>query len=140
MKFNLEYDHVKENVLTNVLPHLEHIETREILMNVLMLDLARDTNKPHTFTNTVLLGSGLYLWGLPLTGPFWTILTASALGVSVINLRNCRKENKGFFVLKSYLLQYLDNKGLKENEIQEALDSITGEDFIEFLENSSYNM
>ena len=33
MKFNLEYDHVKENVLTNVLPHLEHIETREILTN-----------------------------------------------------------------------------------------------------------
>ena len=138
---NLDYKTVKENVLTNVLPYLEHIEAKEIMMNIITLDIAKRNNGTHMFTNSALLSSGVYMLSLSLTGPFWTILTASALGVSTINLLNCRKENKGFNILKERLLYCLtEEKHMNEKAIQDLLDSIPPEEFVEFLENSSYNM
>lgn len=141
MKYNLDYKHVKENVLMNVLPYLEHIEAKEVMMNIITLDIARRNNSPHMLINSALFGTGLGLLSLSLTGPFWTVLTASALGVSVINLVNCRKENKGFNILKGRLLYCLtEEKKLDEAAIQNLLDSIPPEEYVEFLENSSYNI
>ena len=139
MKLSLDYSVVKNNVLNNVLPYIEHIETKEIMMNIITMDMARDMNGFHKWTNTILLGSGLVLVG---TAPIISLLGitgATAIGLSIVNLFNIRKENKTFHEFKFTMIAFLQiGRQISTTEFEETMDNITSEDMIEFLENSAY--
>ena len=139
MKLNLDYSVVKNNVLNNVLPYIEHIETKEIMMNIVAMDMARDMNKFHTWVNTLLLGSGLMLVGTAPIISFLGITGATAIGLSVINLFDIRKENKRFCEFKFTMIAFLrTGRQISATEFEETMNNITSEDMIEFLENSVY--
>ena len=139
MKLNLDYSVVKNNVLNNVLPYIDHIETKEVIMNALAIDIARDYNNIHIWNNSVLLGVGLIIVGSSLTGMLWTILGASAIGLGIINEIHCFKENKGFKALHAALLLHLSEvRELSFDELSEELNSITLEEMKDFLDKSVY--
>ena len=139
MKLSLDYSVVKNNVLNNVLPYIEHIETKEIMMNIITMDMARDMNSFHKWTNTILLGSGLVLVGAAPIISLLGITGATAVGLSIVNLFNIRKENKTFLEFKIAMIAFLQiGRQISTTEFEETMDDITSEDMIEFLENSVY--
>ena len=139
MKLRLDYSVVKNNVLNNVLPYIEHIETKEIMMNIVTMDMARDMNGFHKWVNTLLLGSGLVLVGTAPIISFLGITGATAIGLSIVNLFNIRKENKAFHEFKIAMIAFLQiGRQVSTTEFEETMDNITSEDMIEFLENSVY--
>ncbi len=139
MKLKLDYRTVRNNVLTNVLPYLEHIETKEIMMNMVTMDMAKDMNNMHTWINTILLGSGLCLIGSAPIISFMGITGATAIALSAVNFYTIYKENRGFVELKVMLMAFLHSvRHVDKTEFEETMKNITTEDMIEFLEKSVY--
>ncbi len=136
---NLDCKIVKENVLNNVLPYIERIETEEILMNIVTIDMAKDMNVPHKWINSILVGSGLVLIG---TMPIMSLLGitgAVAIGLGIVNYFTCKREDKVFDILRTAIISYLFmQRDMNEDEIIEGIKDIHADDFIEFLENSAY--
>lgn len=136
---NLERSVVENNVLNNVLPYIEHIETKELLMHIVTIDMAVDMNAPHAWINTILAGTGLVLIGTVPILSFWGILGATSLVLGTLNFIGYCKDGKVFDVLRHKLISYLMmHRDMDQEQIIDEIKNIQADEYLEFLENSIY--
>ena len=132
----LDYKTVKNNVFANVIPYIQHLDEKELVMHLMILDITLDSSKMHTWLNICLSVSGVSI----LTNVIHLHPTVGfiAIGLGLLNIGICLRERYVLKKLMKTLSTWLKVLGYDRTELGKLMSQITEEELIDFIKNSAY--
>ena len=132
----LDYKTVKDNVLANVIPYIEHLDEKEIAMHLMVLDLTLSTTNMYAWSNATLTVAGVsILTNVIHLNP---AVGYTAIGLGLLNIGICLRERCVLKKLMKTLSTWLKVLGYKRTDIEKLASQVTDEELIEFIKNSAY--
>ena len=132
----LDYKTVKNNVFANVIPYIQHLDEKELVMHLMILDITLDSSKMHTWLNICLSVSGVSI----LTNVIHLHPTVGfiAIGLGLLNIGICLREKYVLKRLIKTLSVWFKVLGHKRTDIENLMSQITEEELVNFIKNSAY--
>ena len=132
----LDYKTVKDNVLANVIPYIQHLDERELAMHLMVLDLTLSTTNMHAWTNATLTVAGVSI--LTNVIHLHPIIGYTAIGLGLLNIGICLRERHVLKRLMKTLSTWFKVLGYNRTDIEKLVSQITDEELIDFIKNSAY--
>ena len=132
----LNYKTVKDNVLANVIPYIEHLDEKEIAMHLMVLDLTLSTTNMYAWSNATLTVAGVSI--LTNVIHLHPAVGYTAIGLGLLNIGICLRERYVLKKLMKTLSTWLKVLGYKRTDIEKLASQVTDEELIEFIKNSAY--
>ena len=132
----LDYKTVKDNVFTNVIPYIQHLDERELVMHLMVLDLTLSTTNMHAWTNATLTVAGISI--LTNVIHLHPVVGYTAIGLGLLNIGICLRERHVLKRLMKTLSTWFKVLGYNRTDIEKLMSQITDEELINFIKNSAY--
>ena len=132
----LDYKTVKDNVLANVIPYIQHLDERELAMHLMVLDLTSCITNKHVWINATLSVYGVSI--LTNVIHLHPAVGYTAIGLGLLNIGICLREKYVLKRLMKTLNTWLKVLGYKRTELEKLMNQITEEELIDFIKNSAY--
>ena len=132
----LDYKTVKNNVFANVIPYIQHLDEKELVMHLMILDITLDSSKMHTWLNICLSVSGVSI--LTNVIHLHPVVGYTAIGLGLLNIGICLRERYVLKRLMKTLSTWLKVLGYNRTDLEELMCQITEEELIDFMKNSAY--
>lgn len=132
----LDYKTVKNNVLANVIPYIQHLDEKELVMHLMILDITLDSSKMHTWSNICLSISGVSI--LTNVVHLHPAVGCIAIGLGLLNIGICLREKYVLKRLIKTLSVWFKVLGHKRTDIENLMSQITEEELVNFIKNSAY--
>lgn len=132
----LDYKTVKDNVLANVIPYIQHLDERELAMHLMVLDLTSCITNKHVWINATLSVYGVSI--LTNVIHLHPAVGYTAIGLGLLNIGICLREKYVLKRLMKTLNTWLKVLGYNRTELEKLMSQITEEELIEFIKNSAY--
>ena len=132
----LDYKTVKDNVLANVIPYIQHLDERELAMHLMVLDLTSCIINKHVWINATLATYGVSI--LTNAIHLHPAVGYTAIGLGLLNIGICLREKYVLKRLMKTLNIWLKALGYNRTELEKLMSQITEEELIEFIKNSAY--
>ena len=132
----LDYKTVKDNVLANVIPYIQHLDERELAMHLMVLDLTSCITNKHVWINATLSVYGVSI--LTNVIHLHPVVGYTAIGLGLLNIGICLREKYVLKRLMKTLNTWLKALGYNRTELEKLMSQITEEELINFIKNSAY--
>ena len=132
----LDYKTVKDNVLANVIPYIQHLDERELAMHLMVLDLTSCITNKHVWINATLSVYGVSI--LTNVIHLHPAVGYTAIGLGLLNIGICLREKYVLKRLMKTLNTWLKVLGYNRTELEKLMSQITDEELIDFIKNSAY--
>ena len=132
----LDYKTVKDNVLANVIPYIQHLDERELAMHLMVLDLTSCITNKHVWINATLSVYGVSI--LTNVIHLHPAVGYTAIGLGLLNIGICLREKYVLKRLMKTLNTWLKVLGYSRTELEKLMSQITEEELIDFIKNSAY--
>lgn len=132
----LDYKTVKDNVLANVIPYIQHLDERELAMHLMVLDLTSCITNKHVWINATLSVYGVSI--LTNVIHLHPAVGYTAIGLGLLNIGICLREKYVLKRLMKTLNTWLKVLGYNRTELEKLMSQITEEELINFIKNSAY--
>lgn len=132
----LDYKTVKDNVLANVIPYIQHLDERELAMHLMVLDLTLSTTNMYAWANATLIVEGVSI--LTNVIHLHPVVGYTAIGLGLLNIGICLRERYVLKRLMKTLSTWLKVLGYNRTDIEKLVSQITDEELINFIKNSAY--
>ena len=132
----LDYKTVKDNVLANVIPYIQHLDERELAMHLMVLDLTSCITNKHVWINATLSVYGVSI--LTNVIHLHPAVGYTAIGLGLLNIGICLREKYVLKRLMKTLNIWLKALGYNRTELEKLMSQITEEELINFIKNSAY--
>ena len=132
----LDYKTVKNNVLANVIPYIQHLDERELAMHLMVLDLTSCITNKHVWINATLVTYGVSI--LTNAIHLHPAVGYTAIGLGLLNIGICLREKYVLKRLMKTLNTWLKALGYNRTELEKLMSQITEEELINFIKNSAY--
>ena len=132
----LDYKTVKDNVLANVIPYIQHLDERELAMHLMVLDLTSCITNKHVWINATLATYGVSI--LTNVIHLHPAVGYTAIGLGLLNIGICLREKYVLKRLMKTLNTWLKVLGYNRTELEKLMSQITEEELIDFIKNSAY--
>ena len=132
----LDYKTVKDNVLANVIPYIQHLDERELAMHLMVLDLTSCITNKHVWINATLSVYGVSI--LTNVIHLHPAVGYTAIGLGLLNIGICLREKYVLKRLMKTLNTWLKVLGYSRTELEKLMSQITEEELINFIKNSAY--
>ena len=132
----LDYKTVKDNVLANVIPYIQHLEEKELALHLMVLNMTLSTTNMHVWANATLTTHGVSILtnGIHLH----PVVGYTAIGLGLLNIGICLRERYVLKKLIKTLSTWLKVLGYDRTELGKLMSQITEEELIDFIKNSAY--
>ena len=132
----LDYKTVKDNVLANVIPYIQHLDEKELAMHLMVLDLTLSTTNMYAWANATLIVEGVSI--LTNVIHLHPVVGYTAIGLGLLNIGICLRERYVLKRLMKTLSTWLKVLGYNRTDIEKLVSQITDEELIDFIKNSAY--
>ena len=132
----LDYKTVKDNVLANVIPYIQHLDEKELAMHLMVLDLTLSTTNMYAWANATLIVEGVSI--LTNVIHLHPVVGYTAIGLGLLNIGICLRERYVLKRLMKTLSTWLKVLGYNRTDIEKLVSQITDEELINFIKNSAY--
>ena len=132
----LDYKTVKDNVLANVIPYIQHLDEKELAMHLMVLDLTLSTTNMYAWANATLIVEGVSI--LTNVIHLHPVVGYTAIGLGLLNIGICLRERYVLKRLMKTLSTWFKVLGYNRTDIEKLVSQITDEELINFIKNSAY--
>lgn len=132
----LDYKTVKDNVLANVIPYIQHLDEKKLAMHLMVLDLTLSTTNMYAWANSTLTIAGVSI--LTNVIHLQPVVGYTAIGLGLLNIGICLRERHVLKRLMKTLSTWLKVLGYNRTDLEELMSQITEEELIDFMKNSAY--